>query len=68
MNPEGKEVTNMCASGSDDSVFTHLEFLPGRGTLTIADELVEVTPESIRLRKLQREHHMRKRASDPMVL
>ena len=66
VNPaKGKKLTNMRASGSDDSVkltpprsFTLEEALE----FIAADELVEVTPENIRLRKLQREHHMRKRA------
>lgn len=65
VNPsKGKKLTNMRASGTDETVklipprlFSleeALEFIAG-------DELVEVTPASIRLRKIKREHHMRKR-------
>ena len=65
VNPsKGKKLTNMRASGSDDAVrltphrvFTledALEFIEG-------DELVEVTPESIRLRKRHLDHNERKR-------
>ena len=65
VNPaKGKKLTNVRASGSDDAIrlvppriFTleeALEFIE-------PDELVEVTPESIRLRKREREHHKRKK-------
>ena len=65
VNPaKGKKLTNVRASGSDDAIrlvppriFTleeALEFIE-------PDELVEVTPGSIRLRKREREHHKRKR-------
>jgi GTP-binding protein len=66
VNPaKGKKLTNMRASGTDDTVkltpprvFSLEEALE----FIAADELVEVTPDSIRLRKLHREHHLRKRA------
>ena len=66
VNPaKGKKLTNMRASGSDDA----LKLAPPR-TFTLEealefiqpDELVEVTPESIRLRKRVLEHHLRKRS------
>jgi GTP-binding protein len=62
---EGKKLTNMRASGSDGSVriapkvqFTleeYMEYISG-------DECIEVTPESIRLRKIYLDHNERKRA------
>ncbi len=62
---KGKKLTNMRASGSDDKtriappvVFTleeALEYIQG-------DEYVEVTPKSIRLRKILLKEHERKRA------
>ena len=66
VNPaKSKKLTNMRASGSDDSirltppiVFSledALEFIE-------SDELVEVTPTSIRLRKMVLDHNQRKRA------
>lgn len=66
VNPsKGKKLTNVRASGTDESsrlttprTFTleeALEFIE-------PDELVEVTPESIRLRKRVLEHHLRKRS------
>ncbi|TNF38009.1 MAG: translational GTPase TypA [Deltaproteobacteria bacterium] len=66
VNPsKGKKLTNMRASGSDDAVRLTpprvfgledaLEFIE-------PDELVEVTPESIRLRKRHLDHNARKRA------
>jgi GTP-binding protein len=66
VNPaKSKKLTNMRASGSDDSirltppiVFSledALEFIE-------SDELVEVTPSNIRLRKMVLDHNERKRA------
>jgi GTP-binding protein len=61
-----KQLTNMRASGSDEAV--RLE-PPRRLTLEQAiewiadDELVEVTPESIRIRKKYLDADMRKRMS-----
>ena len=63
---KGKQLTNMRASGKDDAV---LLTPPIRMTLEKAlsyitdDELVEVTPKSIRLRKAILDVHERKRAS-----
>lgn len=61
---KGKKLTNMRSSGADKAIkiapatkFTleeSLEFIRD-------DELVEVTPESIRLRKLYLDPHERKR-------
>jgi GTP-binding protein len=63
---KGKKLTNVRASGKDDAV---LLTPPIRMTLEKAlayiadDELVEVTPQSIRLRKTILDPHERKRAS-----
>ncbi len=62
---KGKKLTNVRASGKDDAVTLTP---PIRMTLEKAlsyiedDELVEVTPESIRLRKVHLDPHERKRA------
>ena len=63
---KGKQLTNMRASGSDDNIMLTppikhsleqaLEFIED-------DELVEVTPNFIRLRKKQLKEHERKKAS-----
>lgn len=64
-----KKLTNMRASGSDDKVKLAP---PRRMTLEEAmeyiqgDEYVEVTPKSIRLRKIQLQEHDRKRTSNAM--
>ena len=65
VNPlKGKQLTNMRASGKDEAVTLTT---PIRMTLEKAlayvsdDELVEVTPESIRLRKRYLDIHERKR-------
>lgn len=61
---KGKKLTNMRAAGKDEAVKLTP---PIRMTLERAlswiqdDELVEVTPKSIRLRKLYLDHHERKR-------
>ncbi|MBU2089456.1 MAG: translational GTPase TypA, partial [Alphaproteobacteria bacterium] len=67
VNPlKGKQLTNMRASGKDEAVTLTT---PIRMTLEKAlayisdDELVEVTPESIRLRKRYLDIHERKRHS-----
>jgi GTP-binding protein len=62
---KGKKLTNMRASGSDENVILTpavkfalepaLEFINN-------DELVELTPESIRIRKKHLKEHERKRA------
>ncbi|WP_119270805.1 translational GTPase TypA [Taklimakanibacter deserti] len=63
---KGKKLTNVRAAGKDDAV---LLTPPIRMTLEKAlayvgeDELVEVTPQSIRLRKTLLDPHERKRAS-----
>jgi GTP-binding protein len=65
VNPaKGKKLTNIRAAGSDETIILTpprefsleeaLEFIE-------ADELVEVTPESIRLRKRELDHNKRKR-------
>ncbi len=62
-----KKLTNMRASGSDDKVRL---IPPRRHSLEEAleyiqeDEYVEVTPQSIRLRKIYLKEHERKRASN----
>ncbi len=67
VNPlKGKQLTNVRASGKDDAIRLSP---PRRMTLEQAltyiedDELVEVTPTSIRLRKRHLDPNMRKRAS-----
>jgi GTP-binding protein len=63
---KGKKLTNMRASGSDDNVLLEP---PRKMTLEDAlgyiadDELVEVTPQSIRLRKRLLNASDRKKAS-----
>jgi GTP-binding protein len=65
VNPcKGKKLTNIRAAGSDETIILTpprefsleeaLEFIE-------ADELVEVTPKSVRLRKRQLDHNQRKR-------
>lgn len=62
---KGKQLTNMRASGSDENIILTP---PKRMTLEIAletindDELVEITPQSIRLRKKYLTENERKRA------
>jgi len=65
VNPlKAKQLTNMRASGKDEAVKLTP---PKRMTLEQAiayigdDELVEVTPKSIRLRKIALKPHLRKR-------
>ena len=67
VNPlKAKQLTNIRAAGSDENI---LLTPPIRTTLEFAlefiddDELVEVTPKSIRIRKKMRKEHERKRAS-----
>ncbi|MCB1907662.1 MAG: translational GTPase TypA, partial [Rhodocyclaceae bacterium] len=67
VNPiKGKQLTNVRASGSDEAVRL---VPPIQLTLESAiefisdDELVEITPKSIRLRKRHLKEHERKRAS-----
>jgi GTP-binding protein len=63
---KGKKLTNMRASGSDDNILLEP---PRKMTLEDAlgyiadDELVELTPQSIRLRKRQLNASDRKKAS-----
>ena len=63
---KGKQLTNMRASGKDDAIILTP---PLKLTLESAldfienDELVEITPNSIRLRKKHLKEHERKRAS-----
>jgi GTP-binding protein len=62
---KGKKLTNMRASGADDAI---LLITPRRMTLEMAlefiadDELVEITPQSVRLRKRHLKAHERKKA------
>ena len=67
VNPlKGKKLTNVRASGSDDAVrlTPHIEFSLEEAIAYIDDdELVEVTPNVIRLRKRYLDPHERKRAS-----
>jgi GTP-binding protein len=66
VNPsKGKKLTNMRASGTDDTV----RLTPPRNfsleealEFIASDELVEVTPNNIRLRKIHLDHNARKRA------
>ena len=63
---KGKQLTNVRASGTDDALTLTP---PVKHTLEQAlefiedDELVEVTPENIRMRKKFLKEHERKRAS-----
>ena len=72
MNPlKGKKLTNIRASGKDEAVVLTP---PRRPTLEQAiayidsDELVEVTPNHIRLRKRDLDPHARKRAAKSVNL
>ncbi len=67
---EGKKLTNVRASGSDDGVkvipkieFTLEEYME----YIDFDECIEVTPESIRLRKIHLDHNTRKRNRKSMA-
>lgn len=63
---KGKKLTNVRASGSDEAVrlTPPLQMTLERSLAYIADdELVEVTPDSIRLRKRYLDPHERKRAA-----
>ena len=63
---KGKKLTNVRASGTDEAVrlTPPLQMTLERSLAYIADdELVEVTPESIRLRKIHLDPHERKKAA-----
>ena len=63
---QGKQLTNMRASGKDEAVrLTPPMIMPLEKALAYIadDELVEVTPKSIRLRKRYLDPNMRKRMS-----
>ena len=63
---KGKKLTNVRASGTDDAVrlTPPLQMTLEKSLAYIADdELVEVTPDNIRLRKFYLDPHERKRAS-----
>ena len=69
VNPiKGKQLTNVRASGTDEAVRL---VPPIQVTLESAiefiadDELVEITPKSIRIRKRHLKEHERKRANRP---
>ena len=68
VNPgKGKKLTNVRASGTDDSVkLTPPRVLGLEEALEFIadDELVEVTPDNIRLRKSQLDHNLRKRKAN----
>jgi len=65
VNPcKGKKLTNMRASGSDEAIkLTPARILSLEQALEFIndDELVEITPRSIRLRKKELDQHKRKR-------
>ena len=67
VNPlRGKQLTNIRAAGKDDAVKLpppRLMSLEQALAYIQSDELVEVTPRSIRLRKKFLEPHIRKRIS-----
>ena len=67
VNPiKGKQLTNVRASGTDEAVRLEpaIELTLEKAVEFIADdELVEITPKSIRLRKRHMKEHDRKRAS-----
>ena len=67
VNPlKGKKLTNVRASGSDDAVrlTPHVQFSLEEAIAYIDDdELVEVTPNAVRLRKRHLDPHERKRMS-----
>jgi len=67
VNPiKGKQLTNVRASGTDEAVRLEppIELTLEKAVEFIADdELVEITPKSIRLRKRYLKEHERKRAS-----
>jgi len=66
---KGKKLTNMRASGSDDAIvlIPHKQMsLENCLTFIQEDELVEVTPKSVRLRKTLLKEHERKRAGKDM--
>ena len=61
---KGKKLTNVRASGSDDAVrlTPHIQFSLEEAIAYIDDdELVEVTPNAVRLRKRFLDPHERKR-------
>jgi GTP-binding protein len=63
---KGKKLTNIRAAGSDDAILLETPrqiTLEGALEFIADDELVEVTPQSIRLRKRFLKAHERKRAS-----
>jgi GTP-binding protein len=67
VNPcKGKKLTNMQASGSDEAIkLTPARILTLEQALEFIedDELVEITPQSIRLRKMELDASKRKRAA-----
>ena len=71
VNPaKGKKLTNMRASGSDDSIkLTPPRIMTLEDALEFIapDELVEVTPGSIRVRKRILDHNERKRVAKGMA-
>lgn len=63
---KAKQLTNIRAAGSDENIILtpHIKFSLEQALEFIEDdELVEVTPESIRIRKKMLKEHERKRAS-----
>jgi GTP-binding protein len=63
---KGKKLTNIRAAGSDDAIMLETPWVPGlEEALEFIDndELVEITPGSIRLRKRHLKAHERKKAA-----
>ena len=61
---KGKKLTNMRASGSDEAIILtpHINMSLEQALDFIeADELVEITPKSLRVRKKKLKEHERKR-------
>ena len=63
---KGKKLTNIRAAGADDAIDLETPWKPGLEEaleFIDTDELVEITPEAIRLRKRHLKAHERKKAS-----
>ncbi|MDX1747474.1 MAG: hypothetical protein R3324_16185 [Halobacteriales archaeon] len=63
---KGKKLTNIRAAGSDDAIDLETPWKPGLEEaleFIDTDELVEITPDAIRLRKRHLKAHERKKAS-----
>ncbi len=63
---KGKKLTNIRAAGSDDAIDLETPWKPGLEEaleFIDSDELVEITPEAVRLRKRHLKAHERKKAA-----